>query len=374
MKYFIVAAEASGDLHASNLVKGLKTYDPDAEIVGWGGDLMEQQGVKILKHISELSFMGFAEVLKNIRTIFKNFEICYKQIEELKPDAVILVDSPGFNLRVAKHIFGKVPRVYYYISPTVWAWHRSRMYTIRDYTNKMFVILPFEKDFYARYGIDVYYEGHPLLDVISPFPDITLRSHSHSHSHSHSDIVSLLPGSRPQEVSAILPVMLGAAKKLGDKYTYVLAAAPNIDDSFYRTIILDFPIKLSRDGTRAVLDKSIAAMVTSGTATLETGLYSIPQVVCYVTSSVSFSIAKMLVNIKYISLVNIILNEPLLKELIQKELNIDSLHNEMLKILPGGERRNEILNGYKRLRGLIGEPGASSRIAKIMHEDLCAIS
>jgi len=371
VKYFIIAGEASGDLHASNLVKGIRAFDTDAVITGWGGDLMKAQGVQILKHISELSFMGFIEVLKNIRTIKKNFKTCYKHIEEQKPDAVILVDFPGFNLRVAKKVFGKVKKLYYYISPTVWAWHRSRMYTVRDFTNRMFVILPFEKDFYAKYGIDVDFEGHPLLDALP----INHQSHSELYSENAnihpSRNIAIFPGSRHQEISAILPVMLGAAKKLGNEYKYILAAAPNIEDNYYKNILREFPVELSREGSYSVLLRSCAAMVTSGTATLETGLIGVPQVVCYSTSAVSFRIAKTLVNVKYISLVNLILDEPLVKELIQNELSIDSLFNEIKLIIPGGEKHHSILEGYNRLRSITGGPGASYRIAEKMYKGLC---
>lgn len=364
MKYFILAGEASGDLHASNLVKALRDADPSAEVNGWGGDRMKAQGVEIRKHISELSFMGFAEVLKNIRTIRNNFKECYRQIDETKPDALILVDFPGFNLRVAKAIFGKVPKVYYYISPTVWAWHRSRIYTVRDYTTKMFAILPFEKEFYARFGISVHYEGHPLLDAIEPgllsqkIPD-------------HGPI-ALFPGSRRQEISAILPVMLEAAKKVKGSYSFVLAAAPNIPDDYYQQLLGGFPATLSREGSHAILLRSCAAMVTSGTATLETGLIGVPQIVCYTTSPLSYRIARMLVNVKYISLVNLILDEPLVCELIQGNLTAAKLLNELERILPGGDRRETIFEGYRRLHGKIGEPGASRRIANIIYQDLCA--
>lgn len=361
MKYFIIAGEASGDLHASNLVKGLKEFDKNPVFTGWGGVHMQEQGVVLLKHISELSFMGITEVLKNIRTIKKNFKICYSQIEEFKPDAVILVDFPGFNLRVARQIFSRVPRVYYYISPTVWAWHRSRMYTVRDYTSKMFVILPFEKEFYARFGIEVFFEGHPLLDAI---PEMTPADMDRNR-------IAILPGSRKQEISAMLPVMLTTAAKLGSGYQFRLAAAPNISDDFYRQIAGTFPVELSREGTRSVLHGSAAAMVTSGTATLETALYGIPQVVCYTTSPLSYWIARALVDVKYISLVNLILREPLLKELIQGDLNSDALYNELVAILPGGSRREEILDGYQRLNGMIGKPGASRRVAEKICLDLC---
>lgn len=364
MKYFVIAGEASGDLHASNLIKGIKAFDTSAKFSGWGGDLMKAQGVSIQKHISELSFMGFTEVLKNIRTIRKNFKTCYKQIDEFNPDAVILVDFPGFNLRIAKHIFGKVKRVYYYISPTVWAWHRSRMYTVRDYTNKMFVILPFEKNFYARYGIQVEFEGHPLLDVHT-LPPI-------SSSHPDSNLISIFPGSRLSEVNAILPVMLEAARELGKNYFFVIGAANNIDDSVYQNIIGDFPVTISREGSHSILLRSCACMAKSGTTTFETALMGVPQVVCYKTSPVSYRIAKSLVSVKWVSLANIILNEPLLTELLQNNFKADILYIEMKKILPGGENRGKLLEGYSRLRGLIGKPGASMRVAEKMYNDLCA--
>lgn len=362
MKYFFIAGEASGDLHASNLIKGLKEFDSNPVMKGWGGGLMEQEGVEITKPVSELSFMGFTEVLKNIRTIRNNFKQCYREIDAFKPDAVVLIDFPGFNLRVAKRIFGQVPRVYYYISPTVWAWHRSRIYTVRDFTSKMFVILPFEKDFYARFGIEVCFEGHPLLDALTEPPVAQNKNNT----------IALLPGSRRQEISAILPVMLKVAEKLGDSYTFTLAGAPHIPDDFYYSFTGNTTVTVSREGTRAVLNGSLAAMVTSGTATLETALSGIPQVVCYTTSPVSYWIARTLVDVKYISLVNLILNEPLLKELIQKDLNVNALYNEMIAILPGGKRRPVLLEGYDRLNGLIGKPGASRRVAEKMYIDLCA--
>lgn len=357
MKYFLIAGEASGDLHGSNLVKEICKADTQAVCTGWGGNLMAQEGMIILKPYSELAFMGFIEVVKNIRTIFKNFDLCKKQILEFKPDALILIDYPGFNLRIAKWAKKKGLKVFYYISPTVWAWHKSRMYTIRDFVDRLFVILPFEKDFYAKYNIEVSYEGHPLMDSLDNW-----KGNNQSFQ-SSKPYIALLPGSRKQEIIKMLPIMLEACKEYNSQYHLVIAAAPSLDYSFIESFTQGYSVEIVYNNTYSVLSGATVAVVTSGTATLETALFNIPQVVCYKTSPVSFTIAKWLVDVKYISLVNLILNKPLLTELIQGDLTVNALKNELTKVLPNSPHQLQLLEGYKELFAKMGTSGTSNRVA-----------
>src|ERR1019366_1651984 len=303
MNYYIIAGEASGDLHASNLMKELKLQDVNARFRCWGGDLMKSQGADLVKHYRYLSFMGFTEVLMNLPTILDNIKFCKKDILEHQPDVLILVDYPGFNLRIAEFAKASGIKVFYYISPQIWAWKQSRVHKIKKEVDKMFVILPFEKEFYERFNYLVDFVGHPLLDAVA---DYATNKNSLS-IHTDKPIIALLPGSRKQEISAMLPIMLSLVKQYTN-YQFVIAAAPSQTKDFYQTLIGDSDVKIVFDQTYQLLQKAEVALVTSGTATLETALFGVPEIVCYKGGAVSFAIAKQLVKVKYISLVNLIMD------------------------------------------------------------------
>jgi lipid-A-disaccharide synthase len=370
MKYYIIAGEASGDLHAANLMRQIKSKDKKAVFRVWGGDLMESQGGELIKHYRDLAFMGFAEVLTNLFTILDNIKFCKKDILEYKPDVLILVDYPGFNLRIAKFAHQHGLRVFFYISPQVWAWKKSRVKQIRKFVERMYVILPFEQEFYKSFDVEVDFVGHPLLDVID-----SERRNYHSpgafrekHGLDKRLIVALLPGSRKQEIAKMLPVMLSAAKHFPN-YQFVVAGAPSVPENFYKQLSGDSTIKIIFDATRDLLHNAYAGLVTSGTATLETALLDVPQVVCYKGSNFSYQIAKRIVNIKYISLVNLIMDKPVLKELIQSEMNEKNIVQELKAILDYA-RRKEIFEDYKSLRQKLGGAGASEKAAALMVERL----
>jgi lipid-A-disaccharide synthase len=363
MKYYIIAGEASGDLHASNLMKALKKEDEAGNFRVWGGDLMEEAGGVLVKHYRDLAFMGFLEVLQNIRTIFKNINFCKKDILAFQPDVLILVDYPGFNLRIAKWAKKQGIKVFYYISPQVWAWNSKRVHQIKKDIDRMFVILPFEKDFYKKYNMEVDFVGHPLLDVVLQrnLPD----DFKSKHGLSEKPIIALLPGSRKQEISKMLAVMLTVVPDFPE-YEFVIAAAPAVPLDFYTTILSSTnsnAVKILQNQTYDLLQVTKAALVTSGTATLETGLFKVPQVVCYQGSLLTYWIAKRLVKIKYISLVNLILGRPLVKELIQKEFNKANLKQELQKIL---DDPSKIKTGYQELSNRLGNSGASAEAARLM--------
>ena len=322
----------------------------DFDFRGWGGDLMSEQGVNVVKHYRELAFMGFAEVIANLRTILGNIKRCKEDILNFKPDFVILVDYPGFNMRIAEFCKKQVIPVVYYISPQVWAWKKNRVYKLRRDVDLMLTILPFEKDFYKEYSFDVDYVGHPLLDAITPAPE-------------EGDYLALLPGSRKQEIEKILPVMNEVALKHPEQ-KFILAQAPSQEEGFYKQIISSNNISLSKEGTSKVLNGARLALVTSGTATLETALYNVPQVVCYKGNRLSYQIAKRIVDIKYISLVNLIMDREVVKELIQDDLNVENLNNEMLKIMPGQIKRSSMMREYKGLKEILGGSGASDRASQ----------
>ncbi|MCC7302864.1 MAG: lipid-A-disaccharide synthase [Bacteroidia bacterium] len=358
MKYYVIAGEASGDLHASNLVREILRKDPGASFRAWGGDLLADSGAQVVKHIRELAFMGFTEVLLNLRTILSNIEFCKKDILSWKPDAVILVDYPGFNLRVAKFLKSKGIPVYYYISPQVWAWKASRVHAIKETVDKMIVILPFEKEWYARFGMDVNYVGHPLLDAIrGTLPDsLSLTPDSRP-------LVALLPGSRKQEISTMLPIMMEAAKR-APEYRYVIAGAPAMPPAFYDEIT-GGKVPVIHGKTYELLRHADAALVTSGTATLETALFGVPEVVCYKGNPVSYFIARQIVKVKFISLVNLVMDEEVVKELIQSDLHPENLLRELRNIF-NPEYRNRLIGKYAELTAKLGGPGASERAAAII--------
>jgi lipid-A-disaccharide synthase len=369
MNYYLIAGEASGDLHGSNLIREIKKLDGIANIRCWGGDMMEEQGATLVKHYRDLAFMGFIEVVRNLRTIFTNLKFCKEDILAFKPDAVILIDYPGFNMRIAawakKH---NIP-VIYYISPQIWAWKENRVKQIRVTVDKMLVILPFEKAFYKKWNFEVEYVGHPLVDVIeqkmseaqTPTTQVSPLQDEH--------IVAILPGSRKQEVLKKLPVMLEASRHFPD-YRFIVAKASSLPDEFYQPFLTAFPqMRTIRNNTYSLLMQAKAAIVTSGTATLETALFGVPQVVCYKGSALSYQIAKRLIKVKYISLVNLIMNKPVVKELIQGEMNAGNIRIELLRILQDDIRILEIRKDYAALKQLLSEGGnASQKAAKSIVE------
>ena len=360
MKYFIIAGEASGDLHGSNLVKHLKLKDANAEIQAWGGDRMIRQGADVKKHICELAFMGFIEVLLNLRTIMRNFRLCKLQVENFNPDALILIDYPGFNLRMAKWAHEKKIKVIYYISPQVWAWKKSRVKTIRLTVDEMFTILPFEKEFYAKHGMNVHYEGHPLIDAIEDFKK---NSSSTILADSEKPILALLPGSRKQELKKMFPLMLEASDAFSSTHRIVVGAVSLLPKELYNTGGRN--IEIMTDQTYALLSQAQCAFVTSGTATLETALFRVPLVVCYKANAISYLIAKRLIgkNIQFISLVNLIAGKEVCRELIQGNLNKVNMVNEMKRLIPPQLSRNSMLSEYDLLYSKLGGEGASERVA-----------
>ncbi len=370
MKLYIIAGEASGDLHASDLIRELKKMSPSLQIRGWGGDLMKEEGAEIVKHYKDLSFMGFAEVIMNLRTILTNIKYCKNDLLNYKTDAVILIDYPGFNIRIAE--FAKMNNlpVYYYISPQVWAWKSSRVKKIRKIVNKMFVILPFEKEFYKKFNYDVDYVGHPLPDVISRrrklFSERTLFLKKHGLK--DKPIIAILPGSRRQEIETILPLMLSILEGFS-KYQFVIAVAPSQPISFYKEFMAGKEIRMISNETYELLFHSEAALVTSGTATLETALLNVPQVVCYKGGVISYFIARLLIKIKFISLVNLIMDRVVVKELIQNNLNSESLINELKKILDP-EVRKKIFQDYAELKEKLNTGGAAYKVAVSILNDL----
>ena len=365
MKYYIIAGEASGDLHGANLMKALKAEDTAADFRIWGGNKMKAAGGELVKHYKDLAFMGFVEVVKNIRTILNNFDICKSDVINYKPDVLILIDYPGFNLRIAKWAKKQSIKVFYYISPQVWAWNTGRVKEIKKNIDKMFVILPFEKPFYQKYDYEVDFVGHPLLDMIhqlKPSNDFFSKNNLPD-----NRIIALLPGSRKQEITKMLDVMLSVVADFPD-YQFVIAGAPSIPLSFYKKILQNIDsqqIKVVTGQTHDLLQHSHAALVTSGTATLETALFDVPQVVCYKGGAMNYQIAKRVIKVKYISLVNLIVEYEIVKELIQDEFNATNLVEELNQII-SGPARQKMLDGYLLLKDQLGNSGASERTAKLM--------
>ncbi len=370
MKYYIIAGEASGDLHASNLMKSIFKKDKDANIHFWGGDLMQQAGGTLVKHYKELSFMGFIEVLMNISTIFKNIKFCKEDIAKYNPDVIIFIDYSGFNLRIAKWAKQAGYRTNYYISPQVWASRARRVKKIKHDIDKMFVILPFEKEFYKKYDYDVTFVGHPLIDAIADRPIIDDEKFRKNHQLNNKPIIALLPGSRKQEIKKMLSVMLKMVDKFKD-YQFVIAGAPSQDFEFYKTFIKDQNIAFINNKTYDLLSISYAALVTSGTATLETALFKIPQVVCYKGSNISYQIAKRIITIKYISLVNLIMDKEVVTELIQSDFNENRLEKELNNIL-NQENREHLFDAYYDLETILGGTGASEKTAQLIFDELKA--
>ncbi len=365
MKYYIIAGEASGDLHASNLIKSLIQKDKNAEFRFWGGDLMQKvTSQKPVKHIKELAFMGFLEVALNLKTILKNIRFCKQDIKAYQPDILILVDYPGFNLRIASFAKTLGIRVVYYISPQLWAWKEGRVKSIRKYVDQMLVILPFEKAFYQSHSFESEFVGHPLLDAVGQLDPINRDAFLKSNGLGEEPIIALLPGSRNQEVEKMLAIMLSVRPHFPG-YQFVIAGAPSLSETFYEKFT-DSKVHFVSNQTYDLLRVSHAALVTSGTATLETALLNVPQVVCYKGSRISYEIAKRLVkNIQYISLVNLIMEREVVKELIQEDLNEKQLVLELEKILQGHARK-EVLADYQELRARLGGSGASEKAAQLI--------
>ena len=366
MRYYLIAGEASGDLHASNLMLELHLLDQDAVFRGWGGDKMEAAGASLVKHYRDLAFMGFFQVIIHLPAIRKNFIFCEKDILSFDPDVLILIDYPGFNLRMAKFAAMHGIKVFYYISPQLWAWRSSRVNILKKYVNRTFVILPFEKDFYARFQYPVDFVGHPLLDVIRDEPlAVDRATFLQKHRLPERPVIALLPGSRKMEIQKMLRQMLKVIPFFQD-YQFIIAGAPSIPLSFYQDIVKNDKLTVFFDETYPLLKHCEAALVTSGTATLEAALLGAPQVVCYQGDAFSYFIARKIVHVNYISLVNLILDKPLVKELIQSELTSDNLIRELRLILVDLSVRRKISEGYSILRQKLGGPGASHYTARLM--------
>lgn len=370
MKYYIIAGEASGDLHGSNLIEELMKKDTDAQIRCWGGDLMREAGGNLVKHYKEMAFMGFLEVLTNLGTISKNIKFCKSDIQEFDPDAIVFIDYSGFNLRIAKWAKENSFKTDYYISPQIWASREGRIKSIKRDIDNMHVILPFEKEFYEKkHNYPVHFVGHPLIDAIgnSPRPnDKTFRASNKLDP--DKPIIALLPGSRKQEVEKMLSIMLSIVDSFPD-YQFVIAGAPSLDNSFYSSFLNGKNINFVSNQTYGLLSLSYAALVTSGTATLETALFKVPQVVCYRANWFSYQIAKRIITLDFISLVNLIMNKEVVKELIQDGLTAENLKKELLDILDGSQREAQF-EAYFELEQKLGGKGASEKTARLIVDDL----
>jgi len=357
MKLYVIAGEASGDLHGANLLKALKKQQPDLHCRVWGGDMMEAAGAELVRHYRDLAFMGFVEVVKNLRTILGNIAFCKQDILAYQPDALVLIDYPGFNLRMAKWAKAQGLKVIYYISPQIWAWHSSRVHAIQRDVDQMLVILPFETDFFQKYGVQVQFVGHPLLDAIDTTEYGMIKEEK------QKSVIALLPGSRRQEVQRILPAMLAVIPYFPD-YTFVVAGATALSAEFYQPFLKSYPqVSIVSGQTYALLASAEAALVKSGTSTLEAALFQVPQVVCYAGNPLSYQIARRLIKVKYISLVNLIMDRPLVAELIQDELNTENLRLALSAMLDP-EKVAVVQRGYAELRHRLGDGGASARAAE----------
>lgn len=363
MKYYIIAGEASGDLHGSNLVKQLKQIDTAADIRSWGGDMMEAAGAHVVKHYKELAFMGFVEVVMNLRTILRNIDTCKKDITAWQPDVLVLIDYPGFNMRIAE--WGKQQgfKTVYYISPQVWAWKENRVKKLKQSVDKMLCILPFEQAFYHKWNYEVEYVGHPLVEVVKAAKEKPADAPL-----SDKPIIAVLPGSRKQEVSVKLPIMLTMAKHFPD-YQFIVAQAPSLDDHFLEALTGQHPnVSMVKGQTYTLLRQATAALVTSGTATLETALFGVPEVVCYKGNPISYFFAKRLIKVKYISLVNLVMDKLVVKELIQHDLTEENLLKELTLLLKDTHVRNSVMNDYAALWHKLGEKDASRRAAEVIYD------
>ncbi len=375
MKYYIIAGEASGDLHGSNLIRELRLLDSSAAIRCWGGDKMQEAGGELVMHYRDLAFMGFVEVLKNLRTIFKNLATCKQDIARYQPDVLILIDYPGFNLRIAKWAKQQGLKVIYYISPQVWAWKENRVKMMKRCIDRMLVILPFEQAYYRdkwQWAVD--YVGHPLSEVVSSFMAAATPASLAAIRPAKAaaqPVVALLPGSRQQEILKKLPVMLEVSKRF-PQYHFIVAKAPGLADSFYDALLAPYTnVSYVSNQTYPLLMQSSAALVTSGTATLETALFGVPEVICYKGNAISYQIAKRLISIKFIGLVNLIMDKEVVKELIQDDMNVSNLERELDLLLHNKARQEQVKKDYIALRQLLGQGGnASSRAARLIYDFL----
>ncbi len=372
MKYYIIAGEASGDLYGSNLIKEIKKIDSKATFRAWGGDLMNLEDVKLVRHYKDHNYMGFAEVIWNLRTILKNITFCKEDIKKYNPDALILIDFPGFNMRIAKYFNKSSFPILYYIAPQVWAWKEKRVELIKKYVDSLYVILPFEKEFFKKHGIETTYHGHPLLEHIINFkkdkstPKLDFIKTNNLNP--KRPIIALIPGSRKQEIIKKLPIMLNAVSSYSENYNIVIAGM-NMHKAIYQSISYNYNVNIVYEDTYNLLNQSSFALVTSGTATLETAFFNVPQVVCYKANWISYSIAKSLVKIKFISLVNLILDYESVKELIQNDLNNIKLKEELRKII-NMSHSNSIKNDYKKLISKCKGEDVSKNIAQSMLKTL----
>ncbi|GHB78029.1 lipid-A-disaccharide synthase [Persicitalea jodogahamensis] len=358
MKYYLIAGERSGDLHGANLMKGIRQHDPDAEFRAWGGDLMQAQGAALVMYYTDLAFMGFLEVARNITTILGFLKKCKADILDYRPDVLILIDYPGFNLRIAAFAKKKGVKVCYYISPKVWAWNQKRAWKIKASVDRMFVIFPFEVDFYKKYGYEVTYVGNPLMDAIESFtpnPDFLSQNRL-----DNKRIIALLPGSRKQEVTGMLDTML-SIKSAFPQHEFVVAGVNSLPASLYEPYRNLTNVTIVFEATYDLLSVAEAALVASGTATLETALFAVPEVVCYQTSGISYAIAKRLIRVPFISLVNLIMEKESVRELIQDDFSEEKLTTELQAIVPDGHKRKAIEADYRILRDKVGAAGASQR-------------
>jgi len=368
MKYYIIAGEASGDLLGSYLMKSIKKLDAHADFRCWGGDLMKAQGGEIIKHYKDLAFMGFWEVFKNLRTILKNIRICKTDILFYKPDVLILIDYPGFNMRMAEFAKKQNVRVVYYVSPQIWAWKKNRVHKIKRDVDTLITILPFEKDFYAKYNYKAHYVGHPLLDVINDeMKNDDWQTFKTNYHLDDRPVVAVLPGSRRQELKKMLPVMVQMAEQFPE-YQFVMSKVKWQPLALYQSYLKDKQIALVEGNTYSLLHHAKAAVVTSGTATLETALWNVPQVVCYKGSFISYLIARIVIgkHLKYISLVNLILDKPAVTELIQHECNPKRLKEALAKIVHDNFVIDTMKSDYKQLQHILGDAGASDNAAKLI--------
>jgi lipid-A-disaccharide synthase len=367
MKYYIIAGERSGDLHGSNLIKGIRKNDPDAQIRAWGGDMMQGAGAEIVKHYRDLAFMGFFEVIKNLPTILGFLSFCKKDIKNFQPDVVILIDYAGFNMRVAKFAKTNGFKTFYYISPKVWAWNQSRALKIKQFVDKMFVIFPFEKNFFQKFDYEVEYVGNPLFDAIADFtPNPNFRKDARL---GQKPIIALLPGSRKQEVETMLGLMMSQVYEFPD-YQFVIGAVSNLPKELYARWQSIFPVKIVMDDAYNLLSVADAALVTSGTATLETALFNIPQVVCYKGGWAAYQVYKRVICVPFVSLVNLIAGREVVKELLQNDLTKENLFTELSKITINPKTRQNQLDGYAEIKNILGEKGASERAGRLMVEEL----
>ncbi|PID95697.1 MAG: lipid-A-disaccharide synthase [Bacteroidetes bacterium] len=371
MKYFFIVGEASGDLHASYLIKSIKTQDHEADVVGWGGDLMEAEGMKLLHHYKDSAFMGFVEVLQNLSTIKRNFAICKSDILEYCPDVLILVDYAGFNLKMAAFAKQNGIKVFYYIAPKTWAWKENRVKSLRKNVDQLYVIFPFEKDYFSTFHIPTYYLGNPLMDELD-FEKTELEKETFFKRNNldNRPMIALIPGSRNQEIQNLLPVMLSVTDHYPD-YQFVIAGAPGQTEAIYQPIVKEKKIPVIFNQGKEIMKYASAALITSGTATLEAALFKLPHVICYKGNPITIFIGRLLIrSIKFIGLTNLVMDKSVNAELIQKEVNKDNLIAHLNRLLFDKDCQEQLKDDYEQLHQKMGTPGASQRIARHMIEAL----